>query len=1082
MKAVQCDLCNFWNHIKCDGIDDKSYSNLKQANKSDLYYCKICKEDIFAFQTLTDEDFHSRFNNINYINDNLNLKLSVSPDLRLLFSDLDNLNKEDNNAINCSYYDYSSSIPNSNNNNNSMFHLNIASLSLHKDELVTSLSMLNVEFDIIAITETKIMKDTVPIFDPLLSGYKPPFQKPTECEKGGALLYVKNSINCKRREDLEKIMYKSRELESVFIEVINENKKNKIYACIYRHPTMDLDDFTQNYFEKIINKLSTEDKIAYLMGDFNIDLLKIEDEEKVNNFFNTLTSNLFVPHITLPTRITSHSKTLIDNIFSNDPNFSRAISGNFTFSISDHLPQFLLVPKETNNTPKKHNIFKRSKKYEKEDIVADFININWNDIISPEKMDSNYSFQMFNNKVDELVNKHLPEKKLNKKDFKLQAKPWITPGILNSIKRRDKLLNSYINAKEVNRKEELHLQYKCLRNRIVALIRLSKKYYYQNYFSNNTKNIKKTWSGIKSLINIRAINKEHPNSILINNNLENEPTKMADCFNSYFTTVAEKLQQNIYFENTNFANYLNTPVVQNFLFESVDMGEINVIIDSLENNKATGPHSIPTEILKLVKFNLCYPLKEIINISFATGIYPDSLKVAKVIPIFKNKGDQLLVSNYRPISLLSNINKIFEKLVYSRLSSFLNLQNCIYELQFGFRAKHSTNHALLSLTEIIKFALDNSNFACGIFIDLQKAFDTVDHEILLRKLEYYGSRGVANNWVKSYLSNRQQFVSINGFKSKQQTMKYGVPQGSVLGPLLFLIYINDLHKAIKYSTVHHFADDTNLLVVGKNLEIIQKQINRDLKLLCNWLRANKISLNASKTELIIFRDPRKKIQRELKIKINGKKLIPCKSVKYLGIYIDCHLNWKTHQSEILSRLTRANGMLCKIRHFVVFETLKMIYFGIFSSILMYGSQIWGQQNQILKNLQILQNKAIRIINFQPPRTSATPIFKKCEILKLTDDVNLQKKLFAHDSLNNKLPNSISHQLFFVDTIYNLRNETYFQLKRPSSKTITYGVRSIKSKSVDIWNFVNKHFFKEKLHEKSRTVCKKIVKKFLIDRY
>ena len=255
------------------------------------------------------------------------------------------------------------------------------------------------------------LTDTVPIFDPLFSGYKPPFQKPTECEKGGALLYVKNSINCKRREDLEKIMYKSRELECGFIEMINENKKNKIYACIYRHLTMDLEDFTQNYFEKIINKLSTEDKIAYLMGDFNIDLLKIEDEEKVNNFFNTLTSNLFVPHITLPTRITSHSKTLIDNIFSNDPNFSRAISGNFTFSISDHLPQFLLVPKETNNTPKKHNIFKRSKKYEKEDIVADFINTNWNDIISPEKMDSNYSFQMFNNKVEELVNKHLPEKK-----------------------------------------------------------------------------------------------------------------------------------------------------------------------------------------------------------------------------------------------------------------------------------------------------------------------------------------------------------------------------------------------------------------------------------------------------------------------------------------------------------------------------------------------------------------------------------------------------------------------------------------------------------------------------------------------
>ena len=170
-------------------------------------------------------------NNIN-IHENLNLKLFVPSDLKILFNDIDSLNKEDNNAINCCYYDYSSSIPNSNKNNNSMFHLNIASLGLHKDELVTSLSLLNIDFEIIAITETKVLTNTVPIFDPLLNGYQTPFQKPTESEKGGVILYVKNNINCKRREDLENIMYKSYELESVFIEVINEGKKNKIYASI----------------------------------------------------------------------------------------------------------------------------------------------------------------------------------------------------------------------------------------------------------------------------------------------------------------------------------------------------------------------------------------------------------------------------------------------------------------------------------------------------------------------------------------------------------------------------------------------------------------------------------------------------------------------------------------------------------------------------------------------------------------------------------------------------------------------------------------------------------------------------------
>ena len=235
------------------------------------------------------------------------------------------------------------------------------------------------------------------------------------------------------------------------------------------------------------------------------------------------------------------------------------------------------------------------------------------------------------------------------------------------------------------------------------------------------------------------------------------------------------------------------------------------------------------------------------------------------------------------------MNKIFKKLAYSRLYSFLNIYNCIYELQFGFRAKHSTNHALFSLTETVREALDSGNFACGIFIDLQKAFDTVDHNILLKKLEYYGVRGLANDWFRSYLTNRQQYVSINGLNSKMLPMKFGVPQGSVLGPLLFLIYINDLNKALIYSTIHHFADDTNLLVVGKSLKYIQKRINIDLQLLCKWLKANKISLNTSKTELIIFRDPRKKCSADLKIKIDGKKLVPCDFAKYLGIQIDCHL-------------------------------------------------------------------------------------------------------------------------------------------------------------------------------------------------
>ena len=510
---------------------------------------------------------------------------------------------------------------------------------------------------------------------------------------------------------------------------------------------------------------------------------------------------------------------------------------------------------------------------------------------------------------------------------------------------------------------------------------------------------------------------------------------------------------------------------------------INTIND-LNSNKALGPFSTPTDIFHLIKLNVAEPLTEIINLSFEEGVYIDQLKIAKVVAIFKEKGCNMDCTNYRPISLLSNINKIIEKLMHERLYSFLEKHKCIYELQFGFRSEHSTSHALTDLTEAIRKAMDKSSYAIGVFIDLQKAFDTVDHEILLSKLCHYGIRGTSNNWFRSYLTNRQQFVTVNGKDSDLRTMKFGVPQGSVLGPLLFLIYINDLYLSIKYSTARHFADDTCLLIHHKSLKKIKKLLNRDLKSLNEWLKANKISLNAGKTEILIFRHHNKPLNYDLKIKLDGKRLYPSKYVKYLGILIDSQLNWSYHVKSLVPKLARANGMLAKIRHYVSKDSLRSIYFAIFNSIMSYGAHVWGQSvNAHVKRIIKLQDKSIRLINFAKYNEPPSKLYRTSKILKFEDLTRINNYFHVHDSINRKLPPSLQDQFHYIhgNHAHQTKLSTQYCVKVPKSNTVTYGINSITGQAARSWNLFHMEI-KKNLHIMSRPVCKEEITKSIFNSY
>ena len=504
-----------------------------------------------------------------------------------------------------------------------------------------------------------------------------------------------------------------------------------------------------------------------------------------------------------------------------------------------------------NITGNKSNIYERDwSKFDRENFILDYFSVDWEDLLKIDELNADNSTKMYLDKMNMLLDTYALLKKINKYKLKFKSKPWITLGLQKSISVKNKLLRNFINKKDPILKEQFHINYKKYRNLLSNLMKKSKHVYYDKYFERNWNNIKNTWKGIKSLISLKSVASSVPIVLSLDNgDTITNPYDIVNTFNNYFASIAETTKRNIKYAHKHFSDYLSNENSSTIFLQRTDREDIANIISSFNSNKASGPNSIPYRILFLLKNEMSKHLADLFNLSFMTGVFPSVLKTAKVIPVFK-KDSKLDCSNYRPISLLSNIEKILEKLMYRRLYTFLNNSNIIYDLQFGFRKQYSTSHALISITENIQKALDDGNIGCGVFVDLQKAFDTVYHQILLAKLNHYGIRGVSNDWFKSYLSNRNQYVSINGYESALAAINCGVTQGSVLRPLLFLLYINDLNQAIKFCIVHHFADDTNLLCLSNSIKKLNKLINTDLKQLVNWLNANKTSLNVKKLKLL----------------------------------------------------------------------------------------------------------------------------------------------------------------------------------------------------------------------------------------
>ena len=819
------------------------------------------------------------------------------------------------------------------------------------------------------------------------------------------------------------------------------------------------------------------------MGDFNVDLLKYEDDTNTADFLDKIYSTSLIPQITSPTRITPRSKTLIDNIFSTDASVE-TLSGNIVTNISDHLAQFLSFPVKQTPHKKKKEIYKRQyKNFNAGQFIMDLRKINWQEALEINRKETNASFTKFFDIFELLLDSHAPLKKLSCSEAKFYLKPWITPGIQKSMKVKDRLHKKFLRAKDPIRKDALHNEVKQYRNYINILTRNSKVNHYQKFFQDHKKNLHKTWEGIKMIININKTTKKEVNCLDINGNEEVDPAVLSQTFNEFFSTIAQKIESKLINTTKHYTDYLTEPTTNTFILTPTNTEEIEDIIKTLNIRKSIGPNSIPTKLLKQFSKEISIPIEKLINLSFETGLFPDALKLTRIIPVFKN-GDSLQCNNYRPISLTSNISKIMEKLAHQRLYLFLENNNVLYDKQFGFRNKHSPNHALIEITEKIREALDKRQFVCGIFVDLQKAFDTVNHDILLDKLNYYGIKGIPNMWFETFLKERYQYTTIKEYSSDQLMSTHGVPQGSVLGPLLFLIFINDLHKAIIHSSVHHFADDTNLLLGEKSLKKINKLVNSDLKALCQWIRSNKLSLNTGKTEIIVFKNKKQKITKHLNFRISGQKIIPTRTVKYLGVFLNDSLSWDTHLNTLILKLNRAIGLLAKIRHYTPKYLLKTIYYSLFNSHLIYASQIWGQsKSDHFRKLVKLQEKALRIINFLPDATPLRDIYMNLKVLKLPDYIALQNTLLIKDFFNEDLPKPLKEHFKKLNDQHRhaTRSSAYNSIFVPKVHTETYGKNSIKYQSTKLWNDLQQ-ISQMDLLQQTRADTKKLVSEHFFNSY